>query len=153
MQYYLSENEYFNIVFSIFVPMNQLQHKYQNDYLSLEFSDGILLARYRKGIRIDLSIAQHLVEARKLFAGPHTYLFLIEDEGIVSMDKKARDYLSSEEATEGIIATAFVQTSVYSRMLINFFIGVTRHKIKVRAFTDRKSGLIWLKEIENQMQS
>ncbi|HEY1045528.1 MAG TPA: hypothetical protein VGF79_03755 [Bacteroidia bacterium] len=125
--------------------MNQPQLKYENEHLKLEIRGEILEAVYKKGVKIDKKIAEELVKARKDFTGGRQFLFLIVDDGIVSMDKPAREYLSSEDATDGIIATAFIQNSLYSIMLINFFIGITRHKIKVKAFTDKNEATNWLK--------
>lgn len=125
--------------------MNQPQLKYENEHLKLEIRGEILEAVYKKGVKIDKKIAEELVKARKDFTGGRQFLFLIVDDGIVSMDKPARDYLSSTDATDGIIATAFIQNSLYSIMLINFFIGITRHKIKVKAFTDKNEATNWLK--------
>lgn len=124
--------------------MNQPQSIYENEHLKLEIRGEILEAVYKKGVKINKEVAESLVKARKAFTGNRQFLFLIIDEGIVSMDKPAREYLSSEDATDGIIATAFIQNSLYSIMLINFFIGITRHKIKVKAFTDKNEALNWL---------
>lgn len=123
-------------------------HFFENHQLRMEIIDGILHAHYKKGFRITLEDAKFLVAERMKLCEDKEYPFIIYDGGVISMDKKARDFLASIDGTRGIKIAAFVESSLFSKMLINFFLSVTKQRIKGKAFDSAEQALVWLKSQE-----
>ncbi len=107
--------------------------------------DGVLIATYKAGLKMTLDDVKTIVKERlKLIEGKEVPVLII-DSGVVSMDKAARDFLSSDEGTKGLRSAAIIENSIFSKMLINFFLRLTNPKIQVKAFNDKKEALNWLK--------
>lgn len=117
-------------------------------YGHLEISNGIVILTYKKGMNLNLKAASSLVEERLELTRGQTYPALIDAEGIVTIDKKARDYFATERAQYGISAAALVCKSFYSRVLANFFLNLTasQRKIPAKIFRSRQKALLWLEK-------
>jgi TPR repeat protein len=117
-------------------------------YGYLNISDGIVQLIYKKGVKLDLKAASDLVKERIGLTEGKTFPALIDTEGVVSIDKKARDYFGSLEAQKGISAAALVCKSFYSMVLANFFLNLTaaQRKIPARIFRNRQKALRWLEK-------
>jgi len=115
-------------------------------YLQLYIKDGILVGHYREKVHINLAMAHDIVRSRLAFTKGKAYPTMIIGHGIVSMDKPAREYLSSAPATEGLIATAIVVNSEFHRIVGNFFISVNRTPMPVRIFRDAARAVKWLQK-------
>lgn len=120
-------------------------NKWETSFAISEIKDGINFVTYKKGISVYIDDAKEMVRKRLIWTQNIAYPMLVQDEGAVSIDKQARDYMSNE-GTEGITAGAFVLKSVYSTFLINFYLSVTRPKIPYRMFTDPAKALEWLEQ-------
>lgn len=119
---------------------------FENDQIRMEVQDEILYATYKSGLRMTLQDAQNVVEERlKLLEGKELPVLII-DSGVVSMDKSARDYLSSEAGIRGLKSAAIIENSFFSKVLINFFLRLTNPKIQVKAFGNEEEALAWLKK-------
>jgi hypothetical protein len=119
--------------------------KFENNQIKMEIVDGILYATYKAGFNLTLNDVKQIVEERVTLLKGTALPVLIIDAGVVSMDKAARDFLSSDAGTQGIKTAAIIENSFFSKMLINFFLKLTNPKIKVKAFNDREEALKWLK--------
>ncbi len=119
---------------------------YENHQIKMEIIDGVLHAHYKAGLQLNLEDAQKLVAERVQLCEGKEYPFLIYDGGVVSMDRDARVFFSSYEGTKGISMAAFVETSVFSKMLINFFLRLTKPNVKSRAFNNVNEALAWIKK-------
>jgi hypothetical protein len=117
-------------------------------HVDLEFQDGILIARYKPGPKIDLAAAREILQQRLEFTSYESVPVLVIDSGMVSMDKAARDYLSSDAGVQGIKASAIISTSVVNSMLVNFVLRISRPNLPVRMFTELNQALAWLKTFE-----
>ena len=113
-------------------------------YAIFEMHDGILHLYYKRGLLINLEMAREIVSARLEFSNNESFPMLIVDLGIVGVEKAARDWFSSEEGTCRITACALVLDTVYSRVLGNFFIKITRPRIPVKVFNQKAKGVEWL---------
>lgn len=121
--------------------------QFENDQIRMEVDDGILYATYKSGLKLSLEDARSIVNHRLELLEGQKLPVLIIDSGVVSMDKSARDYLSSEEGISGLKAAAIIENSLFSKMLINFFLRLTNPKIQVKAFNNKEEALKWLKNI------
>lgn len=117
---------------------------FENHQIKMEIVDGVLHAHYKAGLKLNLEDAKYLVSERIKLCEGKEYPFVIYDGGVVSMDRDARVFFSSYEGTKGISLAAFLETSVFSKMLINFFLKLTKPNVKSRAFNDVNEALDWI---------
>jgi hypothetical protein len=115
-------------------------------YVHLRIRDKILVGTYKKNLRINLEIAKEIVRTRLSFTGGKKMPSLILSQGVISMDRPAREYLASEEATQGLVASAIIVNSAFSSFLGNFFMKVNRTKMPVKIFYDISMAEKWLQQ-------
>lgn len=120
---------------------------FENEHIKIEIIDGIMHGTYKKGFKITLDDAKKIVSERSKLLGGKSLNAIIFDGGVVSMDKAARDYLSSDEGISGLKSVAIIENSFFSKMLINFFLKLTNPKIQVKAFSNPEEALKWLKSL------
>jgi hypothetical protein len=113
-------------------------------YVYYELHDDLLIGTYKKGLKINLEIAKEIVKAWQEFTNHKPVLQLVYNAGVISMDKQARDYLSSDEAVGKIIAGAIVLDSAFGSFLGNFFLSVSKPKMRARIFSKTEDALKWL---------
>ena len=118
-------------------------------YTRAEIKDDILYFTYLPGVVITLDIAKEVVKKRLEYVEGIKYPVIVMGEGLRSMDKQARDYLSSEGIRD-IIAGALLVNSVYTEFFGNFFLRITKPAIPARVFTDEKRALEWLQQFKPQ---
>ena len=118
---------------------------FENEHIKIEVIDGIMHGTYKKGFKITLEDARTIVRERSILLGGKSLNAIIYDQGVISMDKSARDFLSSDEGISGLKSVAIIENSFFSKMLINFFLKLTNPKIKVKAFGNQEEALKWLK--------
>lgn len=119
---------------------------FENHQIRMEVKDGVLHAHYKAGLKLNLEDAKSLVREREQLCEGKEYPFIIYDGGVVSMDRDARIYFSSYEGTKGISLAAFIETSVFSKMLINFFLNLTKPNVKSRAFNNIEEAMNWIEK-------
>ena len=107
--------------------------KFENSQIKMELEDGVLFATYKAGLQLTLDDVQNIVKERLILLEGQSLPVLIIDAGVVSMDKSARDYLSSEDGISGLKSAAIIENSLFSKMLINFFLKLTNPKLQVKA--------------------
>ncbi len=122
-------------------------------YVNLELLNNILVARYKSGPKINLDAAKIILKERLEFTNHKDMPVLVIDSGLVSMNKEARDFLSSPEGVKGIRASAIISSSVVNSMLVNFILKISRPNLPVKVFTSRKAAEEWLKTFVNEAES
>ena len=115
-------------------------------FVHYELQDDLLIGTYKKGLKISLEMAKEIVKARLELTGHQPVVALALNQGVLSMDKKARDYLSSDEGVRGIIAGAIVLDTPFGSFLGNFYLSVTKPKIPLRIFSKKETALNWLQQ-------
>lgn len=116
----------------------------ETPFIFFENYNGILIATYKPNISITLKQAKQIVAARFEFMKGNTMPILILNQGIIKMDKDARDYLASTEGIKGLKCAAILMDSNFISFTVNFFLKVTKPKLLVKTFTDKKEALTWL---------
>ncbi|HWJ92371.1 MAG TPA: hypothetical protein VNR87_14745 [Flavisolibacter sp.] len=122
----------------------KMKTNFNTGYIDYTIEQGIIIASYKNGVHINLDIAKEIVEARIRFSDKKSYPVLINSQGVVSMDKAARDYFSSEQGIRGLKAAAIVVNSPFSSFLGNFFLWVNRTRLPVKIFTNHQAAFEWL---------
>ena len=108
--------------------------------------DNVLVVNYKEGLRITYEIAEQIVRDRLTFTKGKKMPVIINSHGVISIDKSAREFLASENGTVGLLATAIIVDSDYTRLLGNFFLIVNKTKIPVRIFSDIPRSVKWLQK-------
>lgn len=121
-------------------------NKFDTPYVYYEVSGPLLIAHYKKGIRITLDIAKQIVRERLALTGNRTMVALVLNMGVASMDKEARDFFSSPAGNEGLAAGAIVIDSTFTAILGNFFLTVNKPNIPARMFTKESQAIAWLQK-------
>lgn len=117
-------------------------------YVRFELQDDLLIVTYKKGLKLSLDMVKEIVKTRLEFTNYQPLPLLIYNHGVVSIDKEARDYLSSDEGVRGCIAAAIVLDSPFGSFLGNFFLSVTKPKIPARIFSKEEAALKWLQQFK-----
>lgn len=114
-------------------------------FVHFSIQDGLLIATYKKGLKINLSIAKPIVQSRLTFTGSRPLPVLILTEGHVKMDKEARDFLASERGTEGVSAAAMVLERPFDWALGSFFLYLRKPAMPTRVFSHRAPAMKWIR--------
>jgi hypothetical protein len=117
----------------------------ETEYVRFEWEDDILVATYKKGKKVDLQAAQQIVRDRIDYTGGVPVLVLLCNQGVISIDKEARAYLSSPDGIQGIKAAAILSDTAATAIIGNFIIQVNKPHIPVRLFINRERAVGWLR--------
>lgn len=115
------------------------------EYVYFEIVDDILHATYKDGKTINLDAAKGIVETRLDFQGVQAIRVVVYIQGVVTIDKAARYYISSGDGVKGLIAAAIITDSPFAAVMGNFFASVNRPRIPIRLFTKPDKAVRWLK--------
>jgi hypothetical protein len=115
-------------------------------YITFEIRDNLLYATYKKGVKITLEVAKKVVADRLALIKDRRYPIIILNQGVVSIDKPARDYLSSGEGIKGLTAAALILDSPFGSFLGNFMLSVTKPALVAKIFTKTDVALRWLEK-------
>jgi len=115
-------------------------------YVYYELHGDLMIGSYKKDLKINLDIAKEIVKIRQELANHNPVVALIYNQGVVKMDKKAREYFASDDGIKGIIAAAIVVGSPFTTFLANFFVSVNKPKMPVRVFSSANDALKWLQK-------
>lgn len=121
-----------------------MTNKHIGAHVDLEMAKGVLIAKYKSGPKIDIEAARLILQERLDFTDGKSIPVLVIDAGLVSMDKQARDYLSSEVGIQGITASAIISNSKVNSMLVNFVLLISRPNLPVKMFTNYNEAITWL---------
>ena len=116
--------------------------------IHFNLNNGILFATYKTG-KVDLAVAKEVVRLRKEFCENKSYPHLVKDYNVSQVNKEARDFLSSDEAIEGVLAAGLITDSAFKMSLMNFFLKVSKPKVKAKTFTKENEALEWLNQFKN----
>ena len=122
---------------------------YETDNYRFRLEKGIFFVTYKTG-PITLEIAKEIVGKRcELMKGQDVWA-LIDDANLRSIDRDARDYLSSDEGIHGVKAGALLVSAPFAKHLANFFLKITVNKPKIptKVFSKRDEALNWLNELK-----
>lgn len=116
-----------------------------NEHTKIELSNGIMIATW-KASSINLEIAKNVVRSRLDATEGQNYPILIKIKSIKGSTKEARDFLSSEKGSEGVIAAAIFVNSTLGNMLATFFIYLNKPRIPTKIFKDESKAIDWLEQ-------
>ena len=107
--------------------------------------DGIVRIIHLPGAEVTLEDAQETMAAYlKLYKGKRRPLF-IDTKTMKSMSRETRKYYASEEAAKVVSAAAIIVGTSVSRVLGNFYIGLSNPHLPSRLFSSEDEALEWLR--------
>jgi hypothetical protein len=121
-----------------------MKKKLETETVFFELEKGILIVTWKEHITITLKQSKEVVSQRLQFIDNIPKPTLILNAGMLKADKSARDFFSSKEGVAGIKCAAFLTRSNFSELMITFFLKITKPKLLVKTFTDKKEALTWL---------
>ena len=107
--------------------------------------DGIVRIKHLPGAEMTLEDAKETMSAfLKITKGKICPIYCDTTQQ-KAMTREARNYYASEEAAKVASAVAIIVGTPVSRVLGNFYIGLSRPLIPSRIFTSEEEALDWLK--------
>lgn len=116
---------------------------FDNEYSKIELSNGIIIATWKASF-IDLNIAKNAVSSRLSVTAGQNYPVLIKMKSVKESTKEARDFLSSQNGSDGVSAGAILVESILGNMLATFFVYLNKPKIPTKIFKDEAKAKEWL---------
>ena len=118
---------------------------YENDYVSLQFRNGILFATYKVST-IDLTIAKIATAYRQQVTGGRKIFAVADISCVKHVDKSTRSFFASEEAGRDLIALAVIISNPVTRTMGNFFLKFHHPEYPFRFFTEMEHATAWIQE-------
>lgn len=118
----------------------------ENSKMCLE--DGIIHVVFDYDVTISLDKAKSILKKRLEISDFKDYPLYIDIRGVLSVEEKARKYLSSDEGVRNASKAAIHVNSPISKFLGNLFITVDKPSKPVKLFTDKIEAINWLRKIK-----
>ena len=119
---------------------------------TLQYNENanILYYRVKQDQAVDVAEIKEMLVNVEEFMGPVKHYAVIDFGGNLSSSTEARQiYADAEYIQNYRIADAFLVRSLPVRLIANFFINVTKPKVKTKLFTDESASVKWLEELMN----
>jgi hypothetical protein len=109
--------------------------------------DGVVRVEIKEDAQVEVRDAMEHVEAAHKLCGHEKFPLLADITRVRSTSREARNVYGSEEASEVLTALALLVDSPISKVIGNFYVGVTRPRFPTKIFTDEAKAMAWLKSI------
>jgi hypothetical protein len=119
----------------------------ETEYVNMFIKDGIFQCYFKAMEVMDIAVAVRTVEDRLNFFDNEAYPALFDITEVRQTTKEARDFMA-DKGNDLVLASAMIVTNPMLKMMANFYIMVNRPKNPTKLFTDRESGLEWLKQFK-----
>lgn len=120
---------------------------YSGEVIEMWFEDGIFCGRY-KVENVDLNVAKLATQERLTFIKGISYPCLADYTKVKSTTKDARDFFATEEASSLMESLAVLTDSNLGKVIVNFYLQISKPKFPTKLFTDREEALTWLKKFK-----
>lgn len=120
---------------------------------TLEYDEGknILFYRVKQDQTVDVDEIKEMLRYVEEFMGPVRHYAVIDFGGNLTSSTEARQiYADAEYIRKYRIADAFLVRSLAVRLIANFFINVTKPKVKTKLFTDENAAVNWLESLNQK---
>ncbi|MCP4520848.1 MAG: hypothetical protein GY827_04010 [Cytophagales bacterium] len=121
---------------------NNLKRK-QSKYVEFDVKDGILYATYINKTELDLVAAKEIVSSRLQFQQGKTYPTIVFGDNLLNASKEARDYFA-QQGEDGMSGIGVVVTSLITRVLVNFYLQVSKPNVPTKFFDTEEEALKWV---------
>jgi len=107
--------------------------------------DGICRLDWVPNAEVSLKDAQEVMAAYDAVRQDKRLPLLIDTKQMKSFSREARQYFASDDAAACASAAAIVVGTPVSKVLGNFYLGLSNPKLPSRLFTSEDEALAWLK--------
>ena len=107
---------------------------------------GFVHAVMKPGCRMVLADAVANVAATFEVAGRKRTRVLVDARGVHSQSREARLYFNGPEAEATTVALALLIDSPVSRVIVNFFVHVSKQRVPTAVFSNQDAAIAWLLE-------
>lgn len=126
-----------------------MDQKKMNDFefarLEYDPQTNILFFRVKQDIHVDVHVITEMLRYAEEMMGAKRHLCLVDfGTSVNSSDEGRKRYANSPYIEKYRIADAFLVHSLSLRLVANFFIKITKPKVKTLMFTDEKAAIEWL---------
>jgi hypothetical protein len=110
-------------------------------------ADGVLYQDYPDGAEISIEDSLEELEIyQTTYCKDVKRPIVVDISNIKTVSKESRDIYSSEEMGKTISAAALIVSNPVSRILGNFYMGISKTRMPVRMFARTEEAKNWLKE-------
>lgn len=123
------------------------------DLAQLKYDEklNVLFFRVKQDIEVDVKEIGEMLRYVEEFMGPKRHLCVVDFGTHVSSSSEARKlYADSPYIQNYRIADAFLVKSLALSLVANFFIQITKPKVKTRMFSDENQAVEWLLKMAEQ---
>lgn len=132
----------------IIIPSSCKVHEFAHSTMWVNI--GIMYAKYKKDLVIDLEVAKQMVSDRHKISNGVTRPFLIDVTGLLCVDSEGRDYLAGSAGCAFVSAGAIYTKNRLLAFVGNAFILLDKPLIPAKVFGDKEKALKWLEPYKNQ---
>jgi hypothetical protein len=125
---------------------------FQNQFAEYWTEDGVLFFVYKPGTNMDLAAARQVVNDRVEVQKGESYPVFCDMRGVRDSNKAARDYLA-KEGSALVRAVAVLIDSPVTKVMLNFYLTISRPLVPTKMFTDKNQALEYLKHLTVQAPS
>jgi len=126
--------------------MTQKEYEFMTVWAN-ESDPDIVYVAYKPKLEIDIDIAKEMVRARLDFTQGKAHYVIIDFTNLKALSKEAREYMNDPQGgLRGILAGAFVSTSVVATLFVNLYLKINKPTTPARFFTNKEEALAWLHE-------
>lgn len=119
-------------------------YKYEFYHSTLWIENGILFAKYKPNVIVNVDVAIQMVKDRKMVCKGICRPIFIDITDLCAVNEAARTYLASAESCELMSAGAIFTTNAMTKIVGMAFKILDRPQIPVKIFTDKEAALNWL---------
>lgn len=120
----------------------------KNEFCTVEMENDIVCITFHHSIKLEENQAVEMVQLRKELTNNIPKHFILDGKNLTNVTKGARDYLASKDATDGIIAGAFLVDSPLTKILGNFFLKISKPNKPSKLFTSKEEAIEWLSTVK-----
>lgn len=125
--------------------MSIKSYSYPLAELTYDEEKNVLFFKVKQEIEVDVKEITDMIEyAREVMGNKRHYCVVDFGSNVMSTTEAREVYAASDYIQKNRIADAFLVKSLALRLVANFFIQVTKPKVKTRLFTDESLALSWL---------
>lgn len=111
-------------------------------------NDGIIHVYYKENTILDIELQNKAAALFRQLTNNKKANFIFEAGEGFHFTKEARENYAKLEQNSSVNASAIIVTNLASRIVANFFINVTRPKIKYKMFGALEEAVKWLNTIK-----
>jgi len=117
---------------------------YENEFGIFWIDNHILFFEFKTGVTIDLLAAQQIIADRIRIQNEKPFPVLCDSNGLVNVDKAARDYFAHEGSVLINAVAIVANPESFSYQMALFYIKVSKPLVPTKVFPDKPKALQFL---------